>query len=70
MLLRQMNFGVLSVWQLFYVFVFIIKGKLYFSLICSFAVASWKRVEPWKLPSQLVSEGKLLINRLLIKKAY
>ena len=33
MLLRQLNFGALSAWQLFYVYY---KEKLHFSLICSF----------------------------------
>ena len=33
MLLRQLNFGVLSILQLFYVYY---KAKIHFSLICSF----------------------------------
>ena len=36
MLLRQLNFGVLSILQLFYVYY---KAKIHFSLICSFYYA-------------------------------
>ena len=44
MLLRQLNFGVLSFYQLFYIYD---KGKLHFSLICGFYYCLVK--EGWAL---------------------
>ena len=59
--LRQLNFGVLSVcYKLFYL---CYKGKLHFSVICSFLFLRERGVEPWMLRSNLPIEGWLLIKK-------
>ena len=53
MLLRQLNFGVMLTWQLFYVYY---KRKAFLSSV-AFIVTEWKGVEPWKLLSNVPFEG-------------
>ena len=65
-LLILLNFGLLSVYQLFYIYY---KGKTLLSLICNFYCCSVKQLA-LKVVSQFDIGGLLLINWLVKKTVY
>ena len=63
--LRQLNFGVLSVWQLFYVYC---KEKLHFSLTCSFLLLLSERGWALKVAYQFAMRALVAYKLVAYKK--